>query len=710
MSFESRDPMVQYSIAKDLLEITVSDLSNNAELLSKLEDQIQYHQWRYYLLNDPIISDAEFDVLFNLMKEYESINFDKTSDFYSTHTIGSDLTENLPKLRHKSPMLSLDNAYSPEDLIEFDKRIKKLIGLDQEKKIIYTAEPKFDGGSLAVVYKEDNLDTAATRGNGEFGDDITLNAKVFHGLPDKAHFSALGIAIAELRGEALISKKTFQKINEERAQQNLPLFANPRNTATGGLRMKNPKEAEERQIEVFIYQLGYAINEKGGNVLDNFKSHYETIEKLEKLKIRTSIKQSKKCTGIVEVIDYCKEWDSKREGYDYEIDGMVVKVDDRNLQEKVGYTAHHPRWAIAFKFKAKQASSQLLDVEFQVGKTGAITPVAKIRPVSLAGVTISSISLHNEDFITSKDLQIGDIVWVERAGDVIPYISGVNKELRTKETIPIQFPSHCPSCHSELVRSELEAAWRCPQTKCPEQILQKIIFHVSKDAMDIEGFGKSLVEKLVKLGDIKTLPDVYRINYSALQEMEGMGKKSVENLKISIEKAKTRPLNRLLNSLSIHHLGKKASKIIAANISHLLDLCNKNEEDLTQIKEIGPVLAKNIIEYFSNPDNLQLIKELEDLGLNLNATAEDKDSFKKSEGPLSGKNILFTGTLTQMTRKEAQDIAEKLGAKNISAVSSNLNILVAGEKAGSKLEKAQKIQGIEILSEQQFLELIQQIQ
>jgi DNA ligase (NAD+) len=708
MAFESRDPMEQYSLAKDLMRIHVSDLREDSELLHKLVDQIQYHQWRYYLLNDPIISDAEFDVLFNLLKAYESSQFSSPSATYPTLSVGSDLNEHLPKLKHKSPMLSLDNAYSPEDLKEFDKRIKKWLGLAAKEPITYTAEPKFDGGSIAVVYQKNKLSTAATRGNGEYGDDITHNARVFTGLPQAADFSSLGIAQAELRGEALISKKTFQKINQERELLQLPLFANPRNTATGGLRMKNPKEAEERQIEVFIYQLGYAEDEKGENMLEKFQSHFHTIEKLEELKIRTAIHQSKKCTGIEEVIDFCEKWDGDRENYDYEIDGMVIKVDERSLQEKAGYTAHHPRWAIAYKFKAKQASSKLMDVEFQVGKTGAITPVAKIQPVALAGVTISSISLHNEDFIAAKDLKIGDVVWVERAGDVIPYITGVNKELRSKEVKEIQFPTHCPSCQTPLVRSELEAAWRCPNSACPEQMLQKIIFHVGKEAMDIEGLGKSLVEKLVKLGEIKSLPDVYRLNYTQLEAMEGMGKKSVENLKQAIERAKKRPLHRLLNGLSIHHLGKKASKLIAANVAHWEELCHKSPEDLTQIKEVGPVLANNLIEYFSNPDNVSMIRELETLGVNTTATEEDISSMERVEGPLSGKTILFTGSLSQMTRKEAQELAEKVGAKNLSAVSSQLNILVAGEKAGSKLQKAQKIEGIQILTEEDFLSLVKQ--
>ena len=421
-------------------------------------------------------------------------------------------------------------------------------------------------------------------------------------------------------------------------------------------------------------------------------------------------RERKVCRGIDEVVAFCRQWEEKREAYPYEIDGTVVKVNSRALQEKCGSTSHHPRWAIAFKFKAKQATTKLRGVEYQVGKIGSITPVAKLEPVQLAGVTVSSVSLHNEDFITGKDLRIGDTVLVERAGDVIPYIVKAMDELRDGTEKPIVFPEYCPVNDTDqpvkLERPEGEAAWRCPKCVCGRQDLQRILFHVSKSAMDIEGLGKQIVERFYDLGWLRNIADVYRLDYDKIAELEGFGKKSAENLRKAVEKAKRNPLRRLLHSLSIHHLGKRASEIIAAQVDHVLDLQHWSGEQLTEIHEIGPVLAKNIVDYFSDEDNIRMLREMEAAGVNLRATDADKPRQTAAEGPLKDKTILFTGTLGSMSRKEAQDLAAAAGARNISAVSGNLDILVAGEKAGSKLKKAEKLGTVEILTEQEFLERI----
>jgi DNA ligase (NAD+) len=386
---------------------------------------------------------------------------------------------------------------------------------------------------------------------------------------------------------------------------------------------------------------------------------------------------------------------------------MVIKVDDFELQNICGYTSHHPRWAIAYKFQAKQATTKLLDIEYQIGKIGSITPVAKVEPVSLAGVTISSISLHNEDFITSKDIRIGDQVLIERAGDVIPYIVKSLPELRTGDEKKVEYPTHCPSCNTRLIREEDEAAWRCPNPECKAQILQRLIFHVSKDAMDIDGFGEKYILRFYELGWIRTMADIYRLDYDQISALEGFGKKSADKIKSSIEKAMANPIHRLLHSLSIHHLGQRASKLIAEKTGHVLELANWTLEEYTSIKDIGPVVAQNVSAWFSNPDNVAMLREMESLGVNLTQTAIDKPKALVTDGVFSGKTILFTGTLTQMGRKEAQELAEAKGAKNISAVSGNLDILVVGDNAGSKLDKARKLGTVQILTEEEFIALAQ---
>ncbi|MEM9916489.1 MAG: NAD-dependent DNA ligase LigA [Bacteroidota bacterium] len=689
-------------------EATTNPLQASAEV-AELHRIINYHEWRYYVLNNPVLSDFEYDSLYKRLEALEKL-FPKllTSDS-PTQRVSNDLTSDFPSVEHLTPMLSLDNSYNAEDLKDFDEQIKKLTNTEAEVNIEYCVEPKYDGGSIALVYEADQLSRAATRGNGVLGEEMTKNARAIRSIPLTAGFSASGFHKVELRGEAIIRKDNFDYINQKRAKEGLSLFANPRNAATGGLRMKDPKEVAKRGLEAFIYQLGYAVTQDGKDQLATIETHDEGIELLGQLGFKIPREERKVCKNIAEVIDFCMKWQEKRESYPYEIDGMVVKVNSRELQEKCGYTSHHPRWAIAFKFKAKQATTKLLSVEYQVGKIGSITPVAKLEPVQLAGVTVSSVSLHNEDFITSKDIRTGDTVLVERAGDVIPYIVKPMEELRDGSEAPIEFPKYCPINQEEeilLVRQENEAAWRCPSCTCNAQSLQRMIFHVSKSAMDIDGFGKSIVERFYELGILKTLPDIYRLDYDWISRLEGFGKKSAGNLEKAINKAKQNPIARLLHSLSIHHLGKKASKLLAAEIDHVLELRDWTEEKFTEIKDVGPIVAKNVMAYFAEAKNIEMLSELETLGVNLQQTEADKPLEVAEDAPLKGKTILFTGSLQQMGRKEAQKLAEAAGAKNISAVSSNLNILVAGEKAGSKLKKAEALGTVEIMTEARFLEII----
>ena len=675
--------------------------------ISALRECLVYHEWRYSVKNDPVISDFEYDSLYKRLEAIEAAFPDLVTADSPTQRVSSDLSDLGKNVEHLVPMLSLDNSYNAEDLKEFDERVRKVGFLDEDVQIEYVVEPKFDGGSIALVYENDRLVRGATRGNGVKGEEMTANAKAMKSIPLTANFSARGVTKTELRGEVLIRKDIFKQVNVEREKAGKTLFANPRNAATGGLRMKDPKASAERKMEAFIYQLGYAINADGENVLEQFETHDESIELLANLGFKVPTIERKVCKNIKEVADFCLEWEEKRESYEYEIDGMVVKVNDRKLQETIGYTSHHPRWAIAYKFKAKQATSKLENVEYQVGKIGSITPVAKIAPVQLAGVTVSSISLHNEDFITGKDLHFGDTVLVERAGDVIPYIVKAMEDLRDGSEVKIEFPKDCPINTTEtpvkLIRAEGEAAWRCPNCVCGAQDLQRIIFHVSKPAMDIDGFGQSNVEKFYDLGWLKTMADVYRLDYEKIGALEGFGKRSVENLEKAINKAKKNPIHRLLHSLTIHHLGKKVSRLIAAEIKHVFDLKEWTLETFTNIKDVGPVVAENVIAWFAEPKNIEMLEIMESLGVNLNQTEGDIPKALTTDGPFSGKTILFTGTLQKMGRKVAQQKAEAAGAKNISGVSSKLDILVAGEKAGSKLKKATALGTVEILTEDEFI-------
>lgn len=706
-----------YELSKKLLFTSQATLFEDppAERVEDLCRVLRYHEWRYYVGNDPVISDFEYDQLYKQLEAIEAAHPQLVTPDSPTQRVGKDLTENAPQVSHLTPMLSLDNSYDAEDLNDFDESVKKLAGLEKDSDVEYCVEPKYDGGTIALVYENDRLTRAATRGNGYVGDEITANIRTLRSVPLQAEFSKKGISKVELRGEALIRKDIFEKINKARQEAGDTVFANPRNAATGGLRMKDPREAAERGLEAFLYQLGYAIDSEGNDVLGKFSTHDESIHLLESLSFKTPLAKSgtmqhlpatKTCRNIAEVIQFCTEWQVYRDEYPYELDGMVVKVNSLEIQEKCGATSHHPRWAIAFKFKARQATTRLRDVEFQVGKTGAVTPVAKLEPVALAGVTVQNVSMHNEEFIRSKDLRIGDQVLVERAGDVIPYIVKSLVELRDGSEREVIYPKNCPVCQSVLVKPEDEAIWRCENAECEAQVLARMVFHTSKHAMDVEGLGESTIEKFYKLGWLHSIADLYRIDYEAVAKLEGFGAKSAANIKAAVEKAKQNPIQRLLHSLSVHHLGQRTSKLLAAEIDHVLDLKDWDLEKYQTIKDIGPVVAKNIFNFFQNPHNIELLETMEGLGVNLRQTDEDKKTDVNLDGPLYGKSILFTGTLSQMTREEAEKKAAAAGASLASGVSKHLSILVVGEKAGSKLKKAQALESVEIWTEAEFLEKI----
>ena len=688
-----------------LRESLPSDLESARSWARELADVIRFHEYRYYVLHEPLLADGEYDQLYKKLQALETAFPDVQQEDSPTRRVSPDLTSDFPEVTHLTPMLSLDNSYNAEDLRAFDQQVRKWTGID-DGPIAYAVEPKYDGGTITLVYEGDRLVRAATRGDGVRGEEITANIRTIRSVPLTAAFGQQGIHRVELRGEALIRKDVFQQLNDRRAAADEALFANPRNAATGGLRMKDPAAAAERGLDAFIYQLGYAVDDQDRDRMADFPTHHQALDLLDSLGFKVPRSERTVCPDIEAVIAFCQRWAEIRDDYPYEIDGMVVKVDRRDLQEKCGFTSHHPRWAIAFKFAARQATSQLLDVEYQVGKIGSVTPVAKIEPVPLAGVTVSSVSLHNEDFIRSKDIRLGDRVLVERAGDVIPYIVKPLVELRTGTEQPISFPTHCPVCASPLFREPDEAAWRCMNSQCEAQVKQRMIFHVSKDAMDIEGLGRSTIDRFYALGWLHSIADLYRLDYEAISGLEGFGPKSAENLARSVENAKRNPIHRLLHSLSIHHLGKKASQLLAAEIDHVLDLRTWQEEEFLMIKDIGPVVAQNVQAFFAQPENVAMLEEMEELGVNLQQTEDDRPKVIAADAPLSEKTILFTGTLEQMSRKEAQSLATNAGAKVVSAVSGKLDILVVGAKAGSKLKKAQALGTVEILSETEFLKLI----
>lgn len=685
----------------NLLKGLLPDLPKQA--VDSLIKVINYHDWRYYSLSDPIVTDFEYDQLFKQLQKLESEHLELLSATSPTQRVARSLNEAFETVAHTVPMLSLDNSYNADDLLDFDRKMKELSG---QNEIDYVVEPKYDGASIALVYEKDKLVRAATRGNGSLGDNITNNAKVIRSIPLQAEFSNWDIEKVELRGEVVIEKSVFAQMNEQRIEDGLEPFQNARNTASGGLRMKDPNLVAQRGLEAFIYQIGYVKSNTGDEILkigDSF-SHSKNIELLSKIGFKTPHKEKGRFTSIKDVIDFCVLWEEKRDAYNYEIDGLVIKVDDYRLQEKIGATSHHPRWAIAYKFKAKQATSKLQDIEYQVGRTGAITPVGKIEPVRLAGVTISSVSLHNEDIIQQKDIRIGDTVIVERAGDVIPYIVGPVKELRSGDEEEFQFISECPSCFSELVKPKGEAAWRCVNIECPAQVEERIIHFVGKTAMDISGLGKDIVKRFIDEGFIHHLIDIYYLKdkQQHILQLEGWKEKSVNNLLSGIEESKHNPLWRLIVGLGIRHVGNTMAKSLAKQVNHLTEFKNWNLEQFTQLTDVGPKMAESMIEFFQNEQNISTILELENLGVNV----ENKSDDSKQSNKLNNKSFLFTGSLTKFTRDEAKALVEEHGGKNLSSVSKNLQYLVAGENAGSKLKKAQNLGTVTILTEDEFLELI----
>ncbi len=718
--YSQQETVKLQKLTDTLLQQTKSS-SFKTDELNELRDVLRFHEYRYYILNDPLLSDFEYDSLYKQLEKIETENPDLIISSSPTQRVAKGLTKDFPTVQHLVPMLSLENSYDAEDLLDWDRKARELTDLET---IEYCVEPKFDGASISLIYEDDFLIRGATRGDGVEGDDITTNIRQIRSVPLSAKFSSYGIQQIEIRGEVLMTKKNFKKYNDLLAEQNLPPLANPRNSAAGSLRIKDPKEVSRRNLEAFLYHVSYYTNTDGqpnidgrGSMTDDrhettnidqpsstnaLLTHSGSLEMLWNLGFRSPQKEKKVLKGIQSVIDYCHDFENMRDDLPYEIDGMVIKVNEIALQEKMGMTTHHPRWAIAFKFKARQATTKLRGVEFQVGRTGAVTPVAKLDPVAIGGVTVSSISIHNEEYIKEKDLKINDSVLIERAGDVIPQIVKSLPELRTGDEKEITFPKHCPVCKSELAKEEEEAVWRCINIECPAQVVERIIHFASKDAMDIRSFGDANVRKFFELGFLKDIPGIYELPFDKIGTMEGFGEKSISNLKSAIEASKQQPLHRLIYALGIRFVGETTGKVLANAIDYLPDFKNKSLEELQNLEDIGPKVAGSISKFFQVPDNIIMLQKLEELGLNLRSSR----NAATQGGNLDGYTFLFTGTLTKLKRSEAEEMVEKNGGKLLSGVSSKLSYLIVGEDAGSKLEKAKKITSIKILSEQEFIQLM----
>ncbi|CEQ24679.1 DNA ligase [[Clostridium] sordellii] len=654
--------------------------------MDELIDLINYHSNKYYNEDTPEISDFEYD---NLMKELMKIETEhpelKREDSPSTRVGGKPL-DKFNQVTHKIPMLSLSNAYSAQDLRDFDKRVRESVNKDVE----YVVEFKIDGLSVGLTYVDGVFKTGATRGNGVIGEDITQNLKTVKTIPLKIDDKEEII----VRGEVYISKENFEKINEQQEENGLQLFANPRNLAAGTLRQLDSKLTAKRPLDIFIFNLEYMQNEK-------FKTHSQSLEYLINLGFKVS-PNFKICKTIEDVIEHIEYWTVNRSDLSFEIDGMVIKVNDLEEREQMGYTAKSPRWAIAYKFPAEQKKTKLKDIIVEVGRTGTITPTAILEPVRLAGTVVARATLHNEDYINEKDIRIGDTVLVQKAGDIIPQVVEVIKEDRTGDEIKFHMPEKCPVCHEPTVRLEGEAAVKCINMSCPAQIRRGIIHFASRDAMNIDGLGESIISLLLDNKIIKDVADLYYIKKEDIVNLERLGEKSATNLINAIEKSKNNDLYRLINGLGIKYIGVKGAKVLAKSFKSLDDIINSSIEELTNLEEFGEVMADSVVEFFKEDKNIVVINKLKEVGVNtLSSNSEDNglaNIFDKMK-------IVLTGTLPTLKRNDAKELIEARGGKATSSVSKSTTFVLAGEEAGSKLTKANEL-GVTVIDEAKFLELL----
>lgn len=659
-------------------------MNDSKAQIARLCREIRKHDYHYYVLDQPLISDAEYDRLMKELIALEKKYPEQVGNDSPTQRVGGKVIQGFNTVKHRNSLLSLDNAFTFADLEDFDRRIRRVV-----KEPSYMTELKIDGLSVALIYENGVLINAATRGDGYVGEDVTRNVRTIKSIPLRLQTD---IPRLEVRGEIYMPKTEFLRLNQEREEKGKKVFANPRNAAAGSLRQLDPEITAGRALAVFVYDI---IHIKG---YEN-KNQNEALAFLKELGLPVN-QEARLCSNMNEIIQYCNEFEKKRHDLPYDIDGIVIKLNDYNPRQELGQTAKSPRWAIAYKFPAEEKETRLLDIELNVGRTGTITPTAVMQPVFLAGTTVSRASLHNFDLLAEKDIRLGDTVLIHKAGDIIPEILKPVLEKRSGKEKSILPPERCPTCNSLAVRSEGEVAYRCENINCPARLKESLVFFASRNAMDIDGLGPAIIELLVEKGLIKNIADLYTLDKVQVSELERMGEKSVENLINAIEASKERPLYRLLTALGIRHIGAKTARIICMRVKSMDELINLKQEDLLEIPEVGPKMAESMINFFLEPRNLELMQELKSFGLNM--VQEEENA---SVQPLSGKTFVLTGTLKNMTRQEAGEKIEKLGGRVSGSVSKKTDYVLAGENPGSKYEKAVKLD-IKILDEEEFLSMI----
>lgn len=658
------------------------------ERVEKLREEIRRYDYYYYVLNQPLISDAEYDRLFRELQELERRYPELVTPDSPTQRVGAPPAEEFAPVEHAIPMLSLQNCFNDEELEEWDDRVRRLLG---GEPVEYVCEPKLDGLSVELVYVDGVFTVGSTRGDGRVGEDVTRNLRTIKQVPLRL-FPLDGKVprLLEARGEVYMEKEAFRRLNAERERAGEPLFANPRNAAAGSLRQLDPNVTASRPLKIFFYAMGRA---EGIEI----RSQVELLTTFPKLGLPVN-PFWKLCKTLDEVKAFYRELLGMRQELPYEADGMVVKVNDFRQREILGEVSRAPRWAIAYKFPAEEATTRVLDIIVQVGRTGALTPVAILEPVEVSGATVSRATLHNEDEIRRKDVRIGDWVIVRRAGEVIPEVVKSIPERRTGQEREFRMPERCPACGGPVVRPPGEVAYRCENLSCPARIKESIRHFASRRAMDIEGLGEKLVDKLVETGLVRKLSDIYRLKKEDLVNLERMGEKSAQNLLEQIERSKNAGLARLIFALGIRYVGEHLAEVLAEHFPSLEALSKADYYELIQIPEIGPRIAQSIVDFFKNEENRKLIQELKELGVKTEAE-------KPKEGPLSGKTFVFTGTLSAFTREEARRLVESLGGRVASGVSRKVDYVVVGADPGEKLRKAQEL-GITILTEEEFRRLV----
>jgi DNA ligase (NAD+) len=659
--------------------------------IADLREKLRHHEYKYYVQDDPEISDAEYDRLMARLTALETANPELVTSDSPTLRVGGTARAGFETVQHARPMLSLDNSYSYDDLREFDRRAREVSG---HEKIQYVAEHKFDGLSISLQYEDGVLARGITRGDGRTGEDVTLNVKTIRSVPLRLDPAALKKAhlpgTFEVRGEIVMPRKSFEELNRQQEQSGGKIFANPRNAAAGGVRVLDPSITASRRLEFFAYYL--TVDDKAP-----FPKHSQSLDALKLARFRSS-SDWKLCDGIDAVIAYCEAWDPRREKLPYEIDGVVVKVNSIAIQNELGFTAKAPRWAIAYKYPARQETTVVNDIRINVGRTGALTPVAFLEPVQVGGVTVSRSTLHNMDEINRLCVQIGDTVLIERAGEVIPHVLKVVKE--GKDRRPFEMPKKCPECGSTIHKDEDGVAFRCVNPSCPAKRKEWLLHFAARHAMDIDGLGDKIVDQLVDKGLVKDVADLYSLKLDDVQNLERMAEKSAQNLLDGISASKKQPLARLIYALGIRFVGERTAQLLAEHFSSLDEFAAAGEEQLTEVGEVGPKVAAAIAEFFSEAANRQLIKKLDKVGIRPTAAKRTAKSDK-----FAGKTFVFTGTLANRSREAAAELVQQHGGKISGSVSKKTDYVVVGTDAGSKLEKAREL-GVTVLNEDDFEKLI----